>query len=85
MEGFLSIPAVKNIISASDVKNPVEALKRPFFYGIVEYDKSGRKIVKEFAVYNERAFRERFEDERFCHFCFEFDKHDFSCRDSGWH
>jgi hypothetical protein len=84
MRGFLSLDSFKNLLAASDVKDPTDALRRPFFYGVIRYDAKGTKVVEEQPVYSEKGIQERLQDERFCRFCFEFDKHDFKCRNGGW-
>lgn len=81
----MTLDAFKNLLAASDVKDRIEALRRPFFYGVLYFDKSGRKVVVEEPVYSEEGIKARLQDERFCRYCFEFDKHDFKCRNSGWH
>ena len=75
MKGLLEIEVISELISNSDVKNPREALTKPFFLGI--------KNVCQPAL-TKNSVQKRMKDEMFCQYCFEYDKHDYHCRNSGW-
>jgi hypothetical protein len=74
------------LVRESDVKDPLLAKSKPFFYGVKTYSSETDYVG---TTLHEPAFTDdkitsRLSDHRFCRFCFMYDEHDYDCRSSGW-
>ena len=80
-------PMIRVIIEASDVKDPLDALMRPFLMGEKVFNGYKSTVIWESALTDEKI-TERCNDPRWCKFCLlyvEKDGHDVNvCRLSPW-
>ena len=69
--------------------DPKKALVQNFFSGVIEnVSKKGVYVVKvKYKIrpaLTDKEMLDRKNDERFCQVCFQFEKHDYNCDNSGW-
>jgi hypothetical protein len=66
---------VIELIENSDIKNKKDALTKPFFMGIPNVCQPA--LTKQ-------SVEKRLKDEMFCKYCFQYNEHEYICRNSGW-
>ena len=90
MKGVYSSKEFQDLIQGSMFsRDPQKAIIQEFFSGIIEQVNvtENQTIVIKYAIkpaLTDMEIRRRKEDERFCQYCFRFEKHDYECKNGGW-